>query len=116
MRGTRRLVRTMLFCALTTGLTMACADLWAQSSFQDEIANLRSPNVGTRIDAAKALGKRSQVFGLSKLSASARIKSCPFAILKKSSPWRSRTRLPRSRACPSTATWAGWARGSCPSP
>ena len=29
----------------------------AQSSFQDEIANLRSPNVGTRVKAAKALGK-----------------------------------------------------------
>jgi HEAT repeat protein len=57
MRGTRRLARTMLFCALTAGLTIVCADLWAQSSFQDEIANLRSPNVGTRIDAAKALGK-----------------------------------------------------------
>ncbi len=29
----------------------------AQSSFQDEIANLRSPNTGTRVNAAKALGK-----------------------------------------------------------
>jgi HEAT repeat protein len=28
-----------------------------QSSFQDEIANLRSPNVGTRASAAKALGQ-----------------------------------------------------------
>ncbi|MGH9332727.1 MAG: HEAT repeat domain-containing protein, partial [Vicinamibacteria bacterium] len=27
-----------------------------QSSFQDEIANLKSPNVGTRVKAAKALG------------------------------------------------------------
>ncbi len=29
----------------------------SQSSFQDEIANLRSPNVGTRASAAKALGQ-----------------------------------------------------------
>jgi HEAT repeat protein len=29
----------------------------AQSSFQDEIANLKSPNVGTRVKAAKALGE-----------------------------------------------------------
>jgi HEAT repeat protein len=28
----------------------------AQSSFQDEIANLKSPNVGTRVKASKALG------------------------------------------------------------
>jgi HEAT repeat protein len=29
----------------------------AQSSFQDEIANLKSPNVGTRVKAARALGE-----------------------------------------------------------
>ena len=38
-------------CALFPALVVA------QSSFQDEIANLRSPNRGTRVNAAKALGK-----------------------------------------------------------
>lgn len=36
---------------------LAPALVVAQSSFQDEIANLRSPNTGTRVNAAKALGK-----------------------------------------------------------
>ena len=51
--------------AMVTGCTIsilalapvAAAPRAAQSSFQDEIANLRSPNVGTRVKAAKALGK-----------------------------------------------------------
>ena len=51
--------------AMVTGCTIsilalasvAAAPRAAQSSFQDEIANLRSPNVGTRVRAAKALGK-----------------------------------------------------------
>ena len=35
----------------------ASAVVTAQSSFQDEVANLRSPNTGTRVDAARALGR-----------------------------------------------------------
>ena len=46
-----------LFVVSTVALTWAPSPVSAQSSFQDEIANLRSPNVGTRVDAAKALGK-----------------------------------------------------------
>jgi len=38
-------------------LEVAAPALAVQSSFSDEIANLRSPNVGTRVKAAKALGK-----------------------------------------------------------
>lgn len=48
-----------LVVAMVVGLAgvLAPAAATAQSSFQDEIANLRSPNVDTRVDAAKALGK-----------------------------------------------------------
>jgi HEAT repeat protein len=37
-------------------MTVCAPALAVQSSFQDEIANLKSPNVGTRVKAAKALG------------------------------------------------------------
>ncbi len=46
---------TVLFC--TTALLSLAPVTAAQSSFQDEIANLRSPNVGTRVKAARALGR-----------------------------------------------------------
>ena len=42
--------------------------LAAQESFQDEIANLRSPNVGTRVTAAKALGKSGRLEGIPALT------------------------------------------------
>lgn len=49
---------TVLFCTTALlGLAPLAPLANAQSSFQDEIANLRSPNVGTRVNAAKALGK-----------------------------------------------------------
>jgi HEAT repeat protein len=51
------LVLAMVVGCLSFDLALAPAAASAQSSFQDEIANLRSPNVGTRVDAAKALGK-----------------------------------------------------------
>ena len=53
-------VLAMVACCAIGILTLApvaAAPAAAQSSFQDEIANLRSPNVGTRVKAAKALGK-----------------------------------------------------------
>ena len=46
----------VLFVSLPVLELTAPADA-AQSSFLDEIANLRSPNVGTRVKAAKTLGK-----------------------------------------------------------
>ncbi len=42
--------------------------LAAQDTFQDEIANLRSPNVGTRVKAAKALGKSGRLEGIPALT------------------------------------------------
>jgi HEAT repeat protein len=50
-------VLAMVVCVGAVTLTWAPSPALAQSSFQDEIANLRSPNVGTRVKAAKALGK-----------------------------------------------------------
>jgi HEAT repeat protein len=40
----------------------------AQSSFQDEIANLKSPNVSTRVKAAKALGESKRPEGIPALT------------------------------------------------
>ena len=40
----------------------------AQSSFQDELANLRSPNVSTRVKAAKALGESKRPEGIPALT------------------------------------------------
>ncbi|HXV62874.1 MAG TPA: HEAT repeat domain-containing protein [Vicinamibacteria bacterium] len=42
---------------LGSSIFLGVALALAQSSFHDEVANLRSPNVGTRVKAAKALGK-----------------------------------------------------------
>lgn len=54
-RASSFVLTTVLFC--TTALLSLAPVTAAQSSFQDEIANLRSPNVGTRVKAARALGK-----------------------------------------------------------
>ena len=53
-------VLAMVACCTAGVLALdpvAAASAGAQSSFQDEIANLRSPNVGTRVKAARELFK-----------------------------------------------------------
>lgn len=51
----KSVLATVVFFFLVAGAPPEAMAL--QSSFQDEIANLRSPNVGTRARAAKALGQ-----------------------------------------------------------
>jgi len=60
--GRVRFLLVATVVTLSVGLFPAFTPLASsQGSFQDEIANLRSPNVGTREDAAKALGKSGRL-------------------------------------------------------
>jgi HEAT repeat protein len=48
---------SVLIVAVVVSVAGAVIPAGAQSSYQDELANLRSPNVKTRVNAAKALGR-----------------------------------------------------------
>ncbi len=63
-------VTAVLLTAGVFGLSPSQAQ--AQGSFQDEIANLRSPNTGTRVKAAKALGKSGRLEAIPALTQSMR--------------------------------------------
>jgi len=64
--GLERLV--VLAIVVSGCLSSFSLPLAAQDTFQDEIANLRSPNVGTRVNAAKALGKSGRLEGIPALT------------------------------------------------
>ena len=65
MGPTRLVVLAMVVSGCFASLPLPLA---AQDTFQDEIANLRSPNVGTRVKAAKALGKSGRLEGIPALT------------------------------------------------
>jgi HEAT repeat protein len=46
-----------VLATVVSAIILSSPAIAVQSSFQDEIANLKSPNVGTRVKAAKALGQ-----------------------------------------------------------
>ncbi len=50
-------VHPAVLATVVSAILTSYSALAVQSSFQDEIANLKSPNVGTRAKAAKALGQ-----------------------------------------------------------
>jgi HEAT repeat protein len=50
-------VHLAVLATVVSGIILSSPAIALQSSFQDEIANLKSPNVGTRVKAAKALGQ-----------------------------------------------------------
>ncbi len=49
-------VHPAVLATVVSAIFLSTPAIALQSSFQDEIANLKSPNVGTRVKAAKALG------------------------------------------------------------
>ena len=65
MGPTRLVVLAMVVSGCFASLPLPLA---AQDTFQDEIANLRSPNVGTRVKAVKALGKSGRLEGIPALT------------------------------------------------
>jgi len=50
-------VHWAVLATVVSAIILSSPAIAVQSSFQDEIANLKSPNVGTRVKAAKALGQ-----------------------------------------------------------
>jgi HEAT repeat protein len=50
-------VRLAVLATVVSAIFFSATEAAAQASFQDEIANLKSPNVKTRVRAAKALGE-----------------------------------------------------------
>ena len=58
--------RTSLLSA-TAAVLIAAASFAGAQAFQDELANLRSPNTKTRVKAAKALGKSQRPEAISPL-------------------------------------------------
>ncbi|HEY7817144.1 MAG TPA: hypothetical protein VIG29_02920, partial [Vicinamibacteria bacterium] len=54
-------VHSAVLAAALCALFFSSGVLAFQSSFQDEVANLKSPNVSTRVKAAKALGESKRL-------------------------------------------------------
>jgi HEAT repeat protein len=50
-------VHLAVLATVVSAIVALSSTAFAQDSFQDEIANLKSPNVGTRVKAARALGQ-----------------------------------------------------------
>ncbi len=50
-------VHQAVLATVVSAIVVSSSAAFAQGSFQDEIANLKSPNVGTRVKAARALGQ-----------------------------------------------------------
>ncbi|MGH9392253.1 MAG: HEAT repeat domain-containing protein, partial [Vicinamibacteria bacterium] len=61
-----------VLATVVSAIIVSSPAIAVQSSFQDEIANLKSPNVATRVKAAKALGQSKRPEAIPALTESMR--------------------------------------------
>jgi len=65
-------VHSAVLATVVSAIIVSSPAVAVQSSFQDEIANLKSPNVNTRVRAAKALGQSKRPEAIPALTAAMR--------------------------------------------